>query len=324
MCLFAPNAVLRYIYYFGKWSPVQLYNETATQNCEFFFEMARKRRAVETVNSPVDEKKESPRYVDPFQQKVGRTVESAGKKLEGKGRNILYGLAALVVLAAVVWFFYNRSGRSSASAQAELGRAIETSQAQVTDQPLSAGPARKTFKTEKERAEAAVAQFQQVAEKYGGSIGEKAKYFAAVNKLSLDRAAAIAELDTLAKSNTPVGKLSRFALANAKLDDGKLDEAAAIYRELAAMDDPLIATETINFQLASIYEKQGKNQEAADILFNIVKSASEAKDLEGKSVPLSSTAQSAKDKLTALDPERAKQIPDSGFSDGSGDSPVEN
>jgi tetratricopeptide (TPR) repeat protein len=283
--------------------------------------LARKRRAVETVNLPISEKKEPARYVDPFQQSVGKSIEGAGKKLEGQGRNILYGLAALLVLGIIIWIFYAWSGRSTAAAQAELGKAIETSQAQVTDQPPPAGSTQKTFKTERERAEAAVAQFQKVAEKHGGSVGEKAKYFAAVNKLTLDKAAAISELDALSKSNGEVGKLSKFALANAKATDGQLDEAAAIYKELAAMDDTVIAKDTINFELASVYEKQGKKQEAADILFNLVKSASEAKDLEGKAIPLSSTANNAKDKLKSLDPERAKQIPEPELDSPAGGSP---
>jgi len=54
--------------------------------------------------------------------------------------------------------------------------------------------------------------------------------------------------------------------------------------------------------------KQGKKQEAADIYFNIAKAASEAKDSEGKPVPMTQTAREAKDKLQALDPDRAKTI----------------
>jgi hypothetical protein len=60
----------------------------------------------------------------------------------------------------------------------------------------------------------------------------------------------------------------------------QLDEAAALYQELANMDDPIVAKDTINFELAGVYEKQGKKQEAADLYFNIAKTASEAKDMD--------------------------------------------
>src|SRR5690606_8742709 len=127
-----------------------------------------------------------------------------------------------------------------------------------------------------------------------GAAGEKAKYFIAVNKLYFDRPAAISELESLAKGTDEVGKLSKFALAQAYESDGKLDEAATIYTELAGMPDPVIAKETVNFALANIYEKQEKKEDAVRVLFDLVSAASQVKDLEGKPVSLSGTALAAR------------------------------
>ncbi len=270
--------------------------------------MARKKRRVEPVAVPTNEPKDKPRYQDPFQQRIGGKIEDAGKIFEGQGRNILYGLAALAVLGIIVWIIYAWSGRSNATAQTALGKAIEISQTRVTDQPVPAGSTEKTFKTEKERAEAAVGEFEKVAEKFGGEVGEKAKYFAAANRLGFDRAAAITSFEELSTSSGEVGKLSKFALAQTRADDGRIDDAIAIYQELSGMSDPIISKETVNFELATLYEKQGKNAEAVDLLFNLVKAASEVKDPDGKAVPLSPAAQNAKDKLRELDPEKAKEI----------------
>lgn len=274
--------------------------------------MARKKRRFEPVAAPetAAEKKNKPQYQDQFQQTVGKKVEDAGKKLEGQGRNILYGLAALAVLGVIIGIIYAWSGRSNAAAQAALGKAIETAQAPVTDQPVPAGTTVKVFKTEAERANAAIAEFNAVAEKFGGDVGEKAKYFAAVNKLAVDRAAGIQELEALSKSNDEVGKMSKFALAQAKAGEGKTDEAIALYQELAAMDNPIVAKDTVNFELAKLYEKQGKTAEAVNLLFNIVKEANEAKDPEGKPVALTTTAMAAKEKLEQLDPAKAKELPE--------------
>jgi len=272
--------------------------------------MARKRRSLEPVAVPSKDPKDAPRYKDQFQQTVGAKVEDAGKKLEGHGRNILYGIGALVVLGIIVWIIYAWSGKSSSQAQTALGKAIEVAQTRVTDQPVPAGSTEKTFKTEHDRAEAAVAEFDKVAEKYGGDVGEKAKYFSASNRLGLDRAAAIASLEELSKSSGEVGKLSKFALAQTRAEDGKADEAIALYQELAAMSDPIVSKDTINFELAKLYEKQGKKQEAVDVLFTLVKAASDVKDQDGKAVPLSPTAENAKTKLKELDPEKAKEIPE--------------
>lgn len=271
--------------------------------------MARKKRRLEPIVVAEADTKPKARYQDEFQHTVGDKVEEFSKKLEGHGRNILYGIGALVVLGVLVLIFYVWSGRSNAAAQAALGKAIETSQSRISETSPPAGTPGKTFKTEKERAEAAIAEFQTVVDKHGGSAGEKAKYFIATNKLFVDRNAGIAELETLAKGSDEVGKLSKFALAQTRVSDGKFDEAAALYSELAAMADPIVAKESINFELAKVYEKQNKKQEAVDLLFDLVKTARGAKDLDGKAIPLSQTAEAAKEKLEQLDPAKAKELP---------------
>lgn len=284
--------------------------------------MARKKRRFEQLEAAAATAKPKDKnvYADRFQENIGKKVEDVGKKLQGQGRNILYGLAALAVLVILVGIFYVWNKRSDATAQSALGKAIDTSQAAVSASPPPAGSTEKTFKTEKERAEAAIAEFQAVSDKFGGSIGRKAKYLAAVNRLYVDRATATTDLESLAATNDEVGKLAKFALAQVKAEDGKTDEAIATYQELAAMSDPVVAKDTINFELAKLLEKQGKKQEAADIYFNIAKAASEAKDTEGKVVPMTQTARDAKDKLQALDPDRAKTIeeqkPESPFGNG--------
>ena len=272
--------------------------------------MARKKRNFDQVPLPDPKEKAKVKYEDPFQKAVGKRLEDAAGKFEGQGRNILYGIAAAVVLALVVWVIYSWSGRTSAEAQTALGKAIETSQAQISETPPLAGSTQKTFKTMRERSEASINEFQAVADKFGGAAGEKAKYFIAVNRLLIDRPAGIRELEGLANSGGEVGSLSKFALAQTRVEDGKFDDAIKLYQELAAMSDPVIAKETIQFELAKLYEKQGRKDDAVSTLFELVKTASEQKDLEGKPVTLTQTAQSAKDKLKELDPEKAKEIPE--------------
>lgn len=268
----------------------------------------KKRQTPQQFQAPVQETKSKTVFQDEFQTNVGRRVEDFGNRVEGSGKKFLYGLGALALLAALIGAFYAYNRRANAEAQTALGKAIETSQALVTSSPVPAGANVKTFKTERERAEASVREFQAVADKYGNPAQEKAKYFVAVNKLSLDRAAAVQELEALSKTSGEVGALSKFALAQAKNADGKSDEAAALFAELAQTDNSIIAKDTVNFELAKIYEKLGKSTEAADLYFNIAKTASEAKDSDGKAVRMSQTAREARQKLEAINPERAKEI----------------
>lgn len=271
--------------------------------------MARKRR-FEQLQAAASAPKEKVIYTNPLQQKVGEKLEDVEKQLQGKGRTILYGIGAVLVLAILVFVILSLTRRSSAAAQTALGKAIETSQLRVTDTPPLAGSTEKTFKTEAERANAAIAEFQAVADKFGGDVGDKAKYFIAVNKLSVDRPAGISELEGLSQRTDEVGKLSKYALAQTRVADGKLDEGVTMYQQLIAMDEPLVAKDTLNFELAKIYEKQGKVKEATDIYFEIAKKAAEAKDMDGKPARMTTTATEAKDKVKQLDPDRAKEIPE--------------
>lgn len=249
-------------------------------------------------------------YTNPLQRQVSEKLDNVGQSFAGKGRTLLYGLAGLVVLAIIVTLFLNWNRRASAEGQNALGKAIETSQARISDTGTPAGSTAKTFKTEKERAEAAIAEFQTVASKYGGDVADKARYFIAVNKLDVDRAAGIQELEGLSKQSDGVGKMAKFALAQTRVADNRLDDAVALYQELAKMDDALVAKDTLNFEIAGIYEKQNKTKEAEEIYFNIAKVAADAKDMDGKAITPSQTATEAKQKLTQLNPERAKEIPE--------------
>ncbi len=272
--------------------------------------MARKKRRFEELEAAAATPEEKKIYVNQVQKQVDERLEDVSKKLAGKGRTILYGVGAVVVLLILVMLFMRWNGRSGGAAQSALGKAIETSQAQISETGSPAGSTQKTFKSEKERADAAIAEFQAVVDKFGGSAGEKAKYFIAVNKLTTDRSAGVTDLEGISGGSSDTAKLAKFALAQTRVDDNRLEDAVKFYQELAAMTDAVVAKDTINFELAKIYEKQGKKQEAVDLYFSIAKTASEAKDLDGKPVRMGATATNAKDKLKELDPERAKQIVD--------------
>lgn len=273
--------------------------------------MARKKRIEEANILPIGSKTNEPVfYQDKFQETTNKQIVEVSRKFEGKGKTLLYALAALVVLGVLMTIFYSWNRRAAAAAQTALGKAIEVSQAPVTNLPVPAGTTERVFKTERERAEAAIAAFQDVAGKYGSPVKEKAQYFAAVNRLSVDRAAGVGELENLSKTGGETGALAKFAVAQTKQGDGKFDEAAALYADLAKTNDSVVSKTTINFALASVYEKQGKNAEAAELYFQIADDAGKAKDSNGKAVPPTQTAREAKERLADLDPAKAAQIKD--------------
>jgi tetratricopeptide (TPR) repeat protein len=173
-----------------------------------------------------------------------------------------------------------------------------------------AGTTELTFTSDVERAQRAIAEFEKVAAKYGDPYRTQSLYFIASNRLVLDRQKGLTELEQLSKSDiTEVATLSKFALAQANESDGKFDQAAQLYTEIAKLNSPTVSAETANLRLAKVYEKQGKKKEAADLLFNMVDAARKAKGQDNQPIPTSAAAREAADELQKLDPDRYAQLP---------------
>lgn len=246
---------------------------------------------------------------DKFRDTTMKILDRVGDRLEGKGRTILYGIVGFVIAAVIVGFFIRWSNRKADEARHALGRAIAIAATPVSATP-DAGSSAPSFSTEQERAQKAIDEFQKVATKYGDPYRTEARYFIATNLLFVDRPKGISDLNELTSNgNRDVAALAKFALAQAKEADGKYDEAAALYRDLAGQNSAVLTAETANLRLAMVYEKQGKKKEAADLLFNLVDAARKAKDTENNPVPPSRAAHDAAQELQKLDPARYDQLP---------------
>ena len=246
---------------------------------------------------------------DRFRDTTLGLFDKLGDKLEGKGQTILYAIGGIILLSILFGVYSWWSGRKTDEARRALGRAIEIAEAPVTPSPLPNTTAI-SFPTEKDRAEKAVKEFQAVADKYGNPYREIARLFIATNRLTLDRTKAIEELRSLTQSKeAKVSILAKFALAQVREADAQYDEAATLYKELAAESNPFIPTDTVNLRLATVYEKQGKKKEAADILFTMVETARKTKDPEGKPIEQSGAVREAAQKLEKIDAARFEQLP---------------
>ncbi|HZH29700.1 MAG TPA: hypothetical protein VEY11_02840 [Pyrinomonadaceae bacterium] len=247
---------------------------------------------------------------DKFREKAFEQFDRVGDRLEGRGRTILYALAGLVALALLAGVYSWWSGRKAEEATRALGRVIEVASANVSASPAPVGATGLSFTTEKERAQRVVDEAQKVENKYGDPYKSLARYFRAANLLTVDREKGLSELQALAGSgDAEVAARARFALAQAKEADGQYDAAATLYTELARAQNPAVPVDTANLRLASIYEKQGKRSEAADIFFQIARTAREAKGKDGKPLTQSAAAREAAQKLERLDPARHAQLP---------------
>ena len=247
---------------------------------------------------------------DKFRDWTLKFFDRVGDRLEGKGRTILYGIGGIVIVAVIIGFFFKWTHRRADEARQALGRAIAITAAPVSTTPSANPTDGPSFSSAQDRAQKAVDEFQKVAAKYGDPYRTEARYFIATNLLLIDRAKGISELTELSKSSdAEVAALSKFALAQAKEADAKYDEAASLYRELAAQNSRVVTAETASLRLAMVYKQQGKKKEAADLLFSIVDAARKAKDSEGNPATQSQAARDASQELQKLDPDRYAQLP---------------
>jgi hypothetical protein len=246
---------------------------------------------------------------DRFRDTTMGFLDRLGTSLEGRGRTILYGLGGLLLLGILVIVFVKWSNRKADEARQALGRAISISTADIGPAPIP-GSAEPTYATELERAQRAIEEFEKVAAKYGDPYRSEARFFIASNRLTVDRAKGITELTELSSSSIPeVAALSKFALAQAKESDGKLDEAAQLYGDLAKQNSASVPADTANLQLAKVYKKLGKKQEASDVLFNLVDASRKAKGADNKPITASTAAREAATELQKLDPDRFAKLP---------------
>jgi tetratricopeptide (TPR) repeat protein len=246
---------------------------------------------------------------DRFRDTTMGFFDRLGDLLEGRGRTILYGLGGLILAGLLILFFVRWSNRKSDEARQALGRAITISRSAVSTTPIP-GSNEMTFTTDKDRAQRAIEEFEKVAAKYGDPYRSQSRFFIATNRLVVDRQKGITELTDLQNSNVKeVAALSKFALAQTYESDGKFDDAARLYSELAKLNSPTVTAESANLRLAKVYEKQGKKKEAADVLFNIVDASRKAKGSDNLPLPQSSAAREAADELQKLDPDRYAQLP---------------
>jgi hypothetical protein len=246
---------------------------------------------------------------DQFRDTTMAVLDRVGDRLAGKGRNILYGIVAVILIAALVGLFVRWRNRKADEARAALGRAIAITQTPVSSASTPGTPV-EHFSSEQERAQKAIDEFQKVAAKYGDPYRSEARYFIAANLLYVDRNKGISDLNELGKnSNKEIASLSKFALAQAKEADGSFDEAAAVYRELAAAGNDVVTPDSANLRLALVLSKQGKKKEAADLLYNMIDASRKAKDQNEDNPNRSQAVSSAEEELKKIDPARYDQLP---------------
>ena len=245
---------------------------------------------------------------DRFRDATMLLADRLADRVAGHRQQILYGLIGIIAIAIGTYAIVRWRHKHADEAQAAMGRAIAINDAEIgpSAPPGSRDP---FFTSQQERSEQAIHEFEKIAAKYGEPYRTEARYFIATNELVTDRLKAETDLQNLAGGSGEVAVLAKYALAQAKEADGNLDQAGALYSQIASANSQVVTTDSANLRLAVVYNKQGKKKEASDILFNLISAARNAKDKDGKPVPESAAAREAAQELLKIDPDRNAQLP---------------
>lgn len=173
-------------------------------------------------------------------------------------------LGVIVFLVAGVLIYNSRSEAASVA----FGAAMQTYQMPLAQPGEPTPPGAKTYATIADRAKAANAMFQAVADKYGMTPdGKNARYFAGLTEIEAGQNQQ-AE-DTLKKVasgwDSNLAGLAKIALAGLYRNTGRDALAIDLYNQLSAKPTATVPYGTARLQLAELYSAEGKTDDARKV-----------------------------------------------------------
>jgi TolA-binding protein len=205
---------------------------------------------------------------DEFVTLVDRTVHW----LTGNWRQAVIGLGGAAAVAVLWWGIGALlHGRSTAAADA-LAQALATYNAPVGSK--APADAKLKFATDAERLAAAEREFQEVASHYWLSTyrREARLYLARIAADRGDTTGAIRMLTALAsrKSSDPVVRLAMLDLIHLRLAKGEGQGMVSELEAMVAGKDPRLPPDVALYQLAQVWEREGKFDEANKLYRKLV------------------------------------------------------
>jgi len=178
-------------------------------------------------------------------------------------------LLAVIVIAIVSAVVYN--SRSDAASVA-FGAAMQAYQTPLAQPGEAVPPGVTTYPSIAERAKAAGALFQAVANKYGMTPdGRNARYFAGLTYIEAgeNQQAEVTLKKVAGGWDSDLGALAKFALAQLYHDTGRDPQAIDLYKKLSDKPTATVPAGLAQLQLADLYQLEGKADDAKKIYANL-------------------------------------------------------
>jgi tetratricopeptide (TPR) repeat protein len=217
---------------------------------------------------------------------LAQTIIRARETFETRGSEITRILLAVAVVAGLVVAFMAWRGQGEARAEAALGEAMVTLNAQVV--PATSTPAQPgevpaaatmgavgTYATESAKLTAALPKLKAAADAYPDTeAGITARYHYGTALAALGRhTEALQAFDDVigrAESDSIYGRMARLGKADTQMQAGQLDAAIETWTELSASTDEDLPKDAILMELGRAYAAKGNREEARKAFTQIV------------------------------------------------------
>jgi len=207
-----------------------------------------------------------------FQQAVTQALDMLGERRSELTRTVL--VLAVIGLAAAsyyAWYQYRQDKAHSMLADAMV---IQDSRVGPPAEATASGSGGKTYPTERDRAQAAIAKYQAAADAYPSTdAGLFARYQEASLQASLGNSAdAIKAYQSVIDraGDSLYGQMAKLGLAEAHARAGQYDQAITTYKELSLRKDGQLPIDGILIQLGRTYRDAGKNADAQQTFNRLV------------------------------------------------------
>jgi TolA-binding protein len=213
------------------------------------------------------------------------TIESAREFVEGRQRQLVTAVIALVVVALAFLGYRVFRQQSESRGQNLLADAMVALNARVVpagekteggDVPAAATlGATGTFATEESKLNAALPKLKAAADAYPDSnAGITARYHLAGALAALGKhQEAIQAFDDVAKragSTSLYGRMARLGKADTQARSGQLDAAIATWKDMSSANTTDVPVDAILMQLARAYVQKGNKEDARKTFTQIV------------------------------------------------------
>ena len=185
---------------------------------------------------------------------------------------ILRGLSAVGVVAALAAGYYYYSAKQEEHSKEELARALATYHATVGKTESSGLKAPVFFESPTQKFEQALSELQEVISRHNSrAAGKIATYYSGLCLHQLDRSSeAVALLEPLSQEQSDFGALALAALGRIYEDTADLAKATGVYQQLVERNALTTPGETLAMQAALLYERQDRKEQAAEMYQRVI------------------------------------------------------